>query len=228
MSERIVTRFLLAVLTMFLIHDSTASQISGTIATEPRLFSQPSLRFPNAAYMGRVVGTVWVKVMIGSDGVPVKTDIVRREPEMAYLFDDEARKWAMACRFSPARDSSGSPVSVWEVIPLSFKFDNFTPPECTNQAKPDFPPEAKEMGMEGWVGLAVLVKSNNEVDPSQILVVAREPAATSIFDRAAKDAASHSQYRAAALQASAVEGWCFIKVSFKIEPRAPQTQSSGQ
>ena len=72
------------------------------------------------------------------------------------------------------------------------------------------------MGMEGWVGLAVFVKSNTEVDVSRTVVVAREPEGISIFEKAAKEAAYHSQYRAAAFEASAVEGWCFIKVTFKI------------
>ena len=72
------------------------------------------------------------------------------------------------------------------------------------------------MGMEGWVGLAVLVKSNGEVDGSQILAVARQPENTSIFEKAAKEAAYHSRYRAASYEATSVEGWCFIKVSFTL------------
>ncbi len=187
----------------------------------PELLQKPDLSFPNEAYRGRVVGQVWLKILVGPDGVPVKTDILKRDPEMAYLFDDEARKWGMQCRFSPALDSNGKSVPMWEVIPLSFKLDHFTAPECIRQSEPNYPKEALEMGMEGWVGLAVFVKANGEVDGAQIIVVARDPQNTSIFDIAAKEAAYHSQYRAAAYEANSVDGWCFIKVPFKIAPRVP-------
>ncbi len=194
-----------------------ASQAFGVVATEPKLVSQPELKFPNAAYMGRVAGSVWLKIFIGVDGIPIKTDIARRDPQMAYLFDNDARKWGMGCRFSPALDSSGKPVPAWVVIPLAFKFDHFSPPECLSQADPTYPPEALELGLEGWVGLAVLVKSNGEVDMSQIIVVARQPENNSIFENAAKEAAYHSRYRAAAFEATTVEGWCFIKVQFTLD-----------
>ena len=184
--------------------------------SEPKLLSKPELQFPNEAYMGRVVGKVWLRLLVGADGIPVKTDILKRDPEMAYLFDNCARKWGMQCRFNPALDSDGKPVPMWEIIPLSFELDRFTPPECIKLAEPKYPAEAHEMGMEGWVGLAVFVKSNGQADESRTVVVAREPESTTIFERAAKDAASHSQFIAAGYEANAVEGWCFIKVPFKI------------
>ncbi len=188
--------------------------------TPPKLIHRPELSFPNQAYRGRVVGQVWLRVLVGPDGVPIKTDILKRDPEMAYLFDDEARTWGMQCRFSPALDSSGKPVPMWEVIPISFKLDHFSPPECINLAEPNYPKDALEMGMEGWVGLAVFVKASGEVDGAQILVVAREPQNTTVFDIAAKEAAYHSQYRPAAFDSNSVEGWCFIKVPFRISLRA--------
>ena len=182
----------------------------------PTLVSKPELQFPNEAYMGRVVGKVWVKILVGTNGVPIKTEILKRDPEMAYLFDNEARKWAMGCRFNSAPDTNEYPASVWVTIPLSFSLDHFTPAACISQAKPEYPTEARAMGMEGWVGLAVLVKGNGEVDMSQTLVVAREPITSSLFDKAAKDVAYHSQYRAAGFEHTTVEGWCFIKVSFNL------------
>ena len=188
----------------------------------PRIVSKPALQFPNEAYMGRVVGKVWVKIFVGTDGVPIKTDILKREPEMAYLFDNEARKWGMGCRFTAAPDSSEYPAPVWVTIPLSFALDHFAPAICVIQAEPEYPLEARKMGMEGWVGLAVLIKGNGEVDMSQVIVVAREPINTSIFEKSAKEAAYHSQYRPAAFEHNTVEGWCFIKVSFKLESNEPK------
>jgi outer membrane biosynthesis protein TonB len=183
---------------------------------QPEFLSQPNLNFPNEAIMGSVVGRVWVKIFVGVDGIPIKTDIIKRDPEMAYLFDNNARKWGMQCRFTPAIDKDGNPVSTWIVVPLSFKLDHFTPATCVTQAVPIYPKEALEMGMEGWVGLAVLIKGNGEVDLSQIIVVAREPENTSVFEKAAKEAAYHSRYQAAGYESNAIEGWCFVKVAFNI------------
>jgi len=182
----------------------------------PELVSKPDLKFPNEAYMGRVVGKVWLRILVGEDGIPIKTIIFKRDPEMAFLFDDNSRKWGMQCRFTPATDNNGKPEAAWVVVPLSYSFDHFTPPHCIKQAEPSYPTQAREMGMEGWVGLAVLVKSNGETDNSQTVVVSREPENASIFDKAAKEAASHSQYLPAAYEANQIEGWCFIKVEFKI------------
>jgi TonB family protein len=228
MHKRLISNPPLIAFVLSIVICSTLSPTCAQVAQGPKLISKPSLNFPSAAYMGRVAGTVWLKVLIGEDGTPIKTDIERRDPEMAYLFDDEARKWAMACRYEPALDESGAPVAVWQVIPLSFRFSDFTPPECIRQAEPAYPEEALAMGIEGWVGLAVLIRANGEVDISQVLVVAREPANTTIFEKAAKAAAYHSKYRPAGIAANAVEGWCFIKVPFRIIPRQHKADQEDQ
>ena len=228
MSTTLIDQVRRLVLVVIVMPALSFAQEDHTVETPPRSVSQPDLQFPNAALMGRVTGTVWLKLLIGADGIPLKTEIVKRDPEMAFLFDDNARKWGMACRFTPALDSGGKSVPAWEVIPLSFRLDHFTPPQCLSQAKPEYPEDARVMGMEGWVGLAVLIKSNGEVDKSQILVVARSPENTSIFERAAKDAAYHSQYRAAGYNANSVEGWCFIKVPFLLAGGSGQRISSGE
>ena len=217
-----ITRLLIQVILLCLTETAPLmaqnDSLSG-IATEPNLIKQPDLKYPNVALTGRVVGQVWLRLLVGRDGVPIKTNILKRDPEMAYLFDDEARKWGMQCKFTPALDSSGKAVPIWVVIPLSFKLDHFDPPECIVQNKPEYPNEAVEMGLEGWVGLAVLVKSNGEVDCSQTIVVAREPENESLFDQPAKEAACHSQFIAAGYEGSSVQGWCFIKVIFNITHR---------
>jgi len=184
--------------------------------TDPQLISKPDLKFPNQALLGRVVGKVWLRILVGADSTPVKTQILKREPEMAFLFDDNSRKWGMQCRFSPATDDNGKPVASWMVIPLSYGLDHYTPPRCIKQIGPKYPTEAQEMGMEGWVGLAVLVKSNGQADNSQTVVVAREPENASVFDQAAKEAGYHSQYIPAGYEGNSIDGWCFIKVVFKI------------
>lgn len=208
-------RMLVVALCAFLLSAAAVSQ-QADVGTAPKLVTKPELSYPNQALMGRVSGKVWLKILVGKDGVPIKTRITGRDPETAYLFDTQARKWGMQCRFTPATDASGNPMSIWITIPLSFKLDDCLPPQCIRQAKPEYPKEALELGLEGWVGLAVLIKSNGDVDPSETFVVWRDPANETVFDQAAKDAANHSQYLPAGYQASAISGWCFIKVPFYI------------
>jgi outer membrane biosynthesis protein TonB len=195
---------------------------------QPQLISKPDLQFPNEAVMGRVVGKVWLRILVGADGIPIKTKIIKRDPEMAYLFDNNSRKWGMQCKFTPATDNNDKPVPMWVAIPLSFTLDHFTPPQCIKQVEPTYPPEAREMGMEGWVGLAVFVKSNGEKDISQTVVVAREPANASFFDKAAKEVAYHSQYIPAGYEGNSIDGWCFIKVSFNISGKGIYEEKDSQ
>ena len=196
--------------------------------TEPQLLSKPDLQFPNQAYFGRVVGKVWLRILVGADGIPIKTQIMKRDPEMAYLFDDNSRKWGMQCRFTPATNSDGKPVATWIVVPLSYGLNHYTPPQCIKQAEAKYPTDAQEMGMEGWVGLAVFVKSDGETDNAKAVVVAREPENASILDQAAKEAAYHSQYIPAGYEGNSIDGWCFIKVNFKIAGRGAYDEQDGQ
>ena len=189
------------------------------IVVEPKLIEKPPLVFPEEARGASVSGKLWIKVKLSVDGRPMRTEILHREPEMAFMFDDVARRWAMQCRFSPAKDSAGIPVSVSVTIPLNFKILDFQPPTVEHLATPEYPEEAVAMGMEGWVGVAVFVDATGSAMRGKCAIVARDPATTTVFDDAAKDAAKSSTYRPALLSGGPVDGWCFVKIEFTLSMR---------
>lgn len=186
------------------------------VRIEPRMIKKAKLEFPESAAGSLVTGRIWVKILVGNDGVPIKTDIIKREPDIAYMFDDVSRQWAMACRFSPAIDSSGNPVAVWVSVPLNYKIEGFQPPAVTRVAVPDYPEEAREMGMEGWVGVAVLLGEAGSAVNGKTVIVAREPSTTKVFDAAAIAAVRASEFRPAEDSGRRIEAWCFVKIVFKI------------
>jgi outer membrane biosynthesis protein TonB len=190
-----------------------------TRGTEPAFIQKASITFPAEALGAGVVGKVWVKGLLGIDGIPVKTEIAKREPEMAFMFDDVARKWFMDCRFSAARDNTGAPVQVWVSIPVNFVLDGFEPPVCTQQAQPEYPVTARAMGIEGWVGVAVLVSDLGSALNGQAIVVAREPPYNKVFDASAIAAAKASVYQPATQNGKRTEGWCFVKVVYTIQEK---------
>lgn len=192
---------------------------STRVAVEPTYLEKPELAFPEEAMGAGVTGKIWVKILVGSDGMPVKTMILKRVPEMAFMFDDAARRWAMKCRFSPARDSVGKPVAVWIGIPISFKMADFQPPTLTRLAVAEYPEEARAMGLEGWVGVAVFVNAMGNAINSRTVVVGRDPPYTKVFDEAAASAAKASEYTPATQNGRAADGWCFVKVQFSLEGR---------
>ncbi|MEW5980260.1 MAG: energy transducer TonB [Acidobacteriota bacterium] len=188
-------------------------------AVEPTMTFKPDLAFPKEAEEASLTAKLWVKVLIGRDGVPGKTEILKRDPEMAFMFDDAARRWAMQCRYSPAKDSVGNPVEVWVSIPINFKMQDFQPPKLIQLAAPEYPEEARSLGMEGWVGIAVFVDEMGNALNAKSVIVAREPPYYKLFDDAAKAAAKKSEYSAAIYKNKPTNGWCFVKVVFAFPER---------
>jgi TonB family protein len=103
-------------------------------------------------------------------------------------------------------------MAVWITIPINFKIANYQAPRCLYLADPEYPREALEMGMEGWVGLAVYVDAKGEVDNGMTTILGREPRSSTAFDSAAKMVALRSRFAA-----GSSAGWCFIKVPFTIK-----------
>ncbi len=178
-----------AILLAFAFTGQVAAQDSSVanVAIEPHLTYKPDLEFPRKALGASVTAKLFVKVLVGKDGAPIKTEILKREPDIAFLFDDDSRRFCMKCRFSPARDSVGNPVMVWVTMPLRFEIKNYRPPQCKELAEPKYPDEARELGMEGWVGLAVFVNDQGKPQRDPMIILSREPATSTVFDDAAKE-----------------------------------------
>jgi TonB family protein len=198
-------------------NDSTISTEEDSIAVEPKEIKRVVPDFPFLAQNASLEANILVEISVDKDGVPYKTEILEREPEFVYVFDDEVRKSAMQWRFSPALNKKGEPVKASIGIPFRFRMRDYEPPVLLEQATPEYPPEALEMGMEGWIGVGVLVnKDGGVLGDGRIAVVSREFPYTTIFDEAAIDAVRRSKFKPATNNGSAILGWLFYKVEFKI------------
>ena len=194
--------------------DTTAGMPEGS----PKVIHQPVLRFPEMAREAGLAVSMQVKVSVGTDGKTYKTNITKRDPEFVYLFDDDVRRWAMGFEFEPMKKKDGTPISFFVTVPVRFVLKNFVAPTAKDQPLPEYPKEALQMGMEGWVGLAVLVDRQG-MRKRRPVIVAREPVTTTIFDDAALDVASNTSFIPATMNGSATEGWIFMKIPFTLSPR---------
>jgi TonB family protein len=196
--------------------DTTHSSNKDSMVVEPKVLHREELKFPALALEASLEANIFIKVAIGKDGIPYKSVIFKREPEFVYMFDEDVRKNAMKWRFSPALNEKHEPVSVWVSIPFRFRMLDYKSAVVLEQAMPEYPKEALEMGMESWVGVAVLVKKEGYTIGSKVIVVSREHTTTKIFDDAAIEAARNSTFKPASYQGTNTDGWAFLKIEFKI------------
>ncbi len=195
--------------------EGSEDSVATTADVLPEFVTKPKLEFPSIALEAGVAGKIWIKALVGKDGHVKKTVIQKREPEIAYLFDEQARKWAMQCVFSPALDK-GRPVAVWIAVPLNFKIQGFRPPSCIEMPNPEYPAEALEQGLEGWVGIAILVDEMGTTIGSKALIIAREPMTSRVFDDAAIDAVKKARFKPAEGSGGMTKGWALVKVDFSL------------
>ncbi len=190
------------------------NSITSNIDVQPQIISKPVLQFPEMAQKAGLQASIYVKILVDKDGKPRKTEILKRDPEFVYLFDNIVRKWAMKVVFSPAMVNN-RPVPVYVIIPVNFKLEDFQPPEVKKEPQPEYPGEALEMGLEGWVALAVLVRPDGSAEGT-VKVVSREPASTDVFDKAAIEVAKNTTFQFAFTKGLPSYGWKFLKVEFHL------------
>jgi TonB family protein len=201
------------------IKDSTKVSDNDTvIVTPPKPTFRPLAVFPEMAREASLEATIYIKIALGKDGKPYKTVISKREPEFVFLFDDEVRRAAMKWEFSPALTNKGDSIGVWVSIPFKFKLNDFEPPTILKQPPPEYPSDALEMGLEGWVGLAVLVDKHGRRE-GKVIIVSREPASTKVFDDAAIEVAENTEFSPGRIKGLETNGWIFMKVEFKLSPK---------
>jgi TonB family protein len=183
----------------------------------PTILTKPMLHYPGEAQVAGIEGTITLRALVGSNGIVVKTEILERDPELAYVFDEEARRYVMGLTFSPATDSSGKPIKRWVSIPVHFSIPEFEPAVLIESPTPEYPAHAKELGMEGWVGVAVQVDEMGYVvhDPKPI-IIAREHENMTLFDNSAIDAARSSRFTPAHGKDGKQKSWAYVKIEFRI------------
>ncbi len=88
----------------------------------PSFLDQKKPAYPEMARIAGITGKVFVRVLIGEDGRPIKAMIIKRIPANGETFDAVAIKSVMASKYYPGI-LNGQPVKVWFTVPIRFQLD---------------------------------------------------------------------------------------------------------
>ncbi len=88
----------------------------------PGFLDQKKPAYPEMARTAGITGKVFVAVLIGVDGRPVKAKVMKRIPADCEVFDAVALKSVMESRYYPGIQN-GSPIQVWFTVPIRFQLD---------------------------------------------------------------------------------------------------------
>ena len=83
----------------------------------PQIVKQVVPIYPDMARRAGLEGVVWVKILVGKDGKPVKVAVAKSSTE---IFEEPALEAARQFLFTPAVMNNG-PVKVWVSVPFRFK-----------------------------------------------------------------------------------------------------------
>ncbi|NTU49737.1 MAG: energy transducer TonB [Desulfobulbaceae bacterium] len=88
----------------------------------PAFVNQVKPQYPEIARKAGMEGQVTISVLIGSDGKPIKSKILKRKPEDTQIFDQAAINAVMESSYQPGVQN-GRPVNVWLTVPIRFKLN---------------------------------------------------------------------------------------------------------
>jgi periplasmic protein TonB len=88
----------------------------------PGFLDQKKPLYPEMARIAGITGKVFVSVLIGEDGRPIKAKVMKRVPADCEVFDAVALKSVMGSRYYPGIQN-GSPIKVWFTVPIKFQLD---------------------------------------------------------------------------------------------------------
>ena len=88
----------------------------------PGFLDQKKPVYPEMARIAGITGKVFVSVVIGEDGRPVKAKVMKRVPADCDVFDAVAIKSVMESKYYPGIQN-GSPIKVWFTVPIRFQLD---------------------------------------------------------------------------------------------------------
>lgn len=97
--------------------------IFGRCEVMPAFLEQKKPRYPEAARIAGITARLFVKVLIGTDGSPLKAMIIKRIPEECNAFDAVTLQSVLESTYTPAVQN-GRAVKVWCMIPVSFRIDD--------------------------------------------------------------------------------------------------------
>jgi TonB family protein len=100
--------------------ETTKQQVKEQLADEmPKLIYQAMPKYPKKAQRERIECVVYVRILINKNGIPVKSEIMKREGG-SKEFEDSVTIAAMNSKFVPAK-IDGASVETYVVIPYKFK-----------------------------------------------------------------------------------------------------------
>jgi periplasmic protein TonB len=88
----------------------------------PGFLDQKKPVYPEMARIAGITGKVFVAVLIGEDGRPIKAKVMKRIPADCDVFDACAIKSVMESRYYPGMQN-GAPIKVWFTVPIRFQLD---------------------------------------------------------------------------------------------------------
>ncbi len=97
--------------------------IFGRCEVMPAFLEQKKPRYPEAARIAGITARLFVKVLIGADGSPLKAMIIKRIPEECNAFDAVTLQSVLESTYTPAVQN-GRAVKVWCIISVSFRIDD--------------------------------------------------------------------------------------------------------
>lgn len=92
----------------------------GSLEKMPGFLEQKKPDYPEEARIAGMTGKVFVKVLIGEDGRPVKVTVMKRIPAECTVFDGAALKSVFESKYYPGMQN-GRTVKVWCVVPVRFQ-----------------------------------------------------------------------------------------------------------
>lgn len=175
-------------------------------------------KYPPLAKRFGIEGKIDAAVLVNREGRPLKVTITRREPYYTDVFDASVRRALMQSKYHRNLPEDGKKAA-WFRAPIRFVLEpdaNHIPPQVVQLATPEFPPQALEQGLEGWVALAVSVDAKGRPDMERTHVLGRSPAYFTPFDAQARDAVQRSEFKPATYSGTPGYGGLLLRVDFKI------------
>jgi TonB family protein len=166
--------------------DTTGMNEFIEVEVMPEIITQTKPEYPTEASKNKIEGRVWIKLKVGTNGIPSSVVVVKSSNP---IFDEAAVTAAKQYKFSPAKQD-GKPVAVWVVIPFKFELAQEKKQQKVEQKcysinpekmpsiiggmksvykKLIYPELAKTEKIEGKVTVKVYVDENGNIDATKIL-----------------------------------------------------------
>lgn len=206
---------------------ASAQDAQGTIPISYRSRVQPT--YPESALKNHEAGVVMLMVLVGPDGVPIRTVVDPAHTTAPQDLVDAARSAAMQWRFNP-EIKNGKPVEAIARVPITFNdnrslMQGFVPDMTYNgRIEPRYPPAAIRNHEQGVVTLDIHVLANGQTG-----VVTFDPAAstTTAADliAAATDAVRQTPFTPRSVAGKPADGMLRLPIAFKLGQAGPTARS---